>query len=565
MSRESKQPTAVQRVVAGPERFTRRESHETRTRFRSESTLAELLWTLFQGRRTLLAITALSLAFAATYVWIVTPQYASNVVVQVDPKTKVLAGLEDISAAFSEGTPADTEIQIIRSRTLLRSAAEQLQLDVQTRPRRFPIIGKAIARNYKGSGPAAAPFNLGRFNWGGESIRVTRLSVPNRLLGEPLTLTVIDEGRYKVETKDGEPLLAGEVDKLATGEVDKLPLEIFIQEMRARPGAQFILQKLRLDDVVHGLGSNLKVAEPTRRTGVITLSLMGSDPVLVADTLNAIATSYQRQNVAFRSADAAKTLEFLETQLPTLKQNLDKAEAALNAFRLSRGTVDLSRETQSILERTVEIEKALSDLDMQRTELRQRFTGGHPALSSADEKSASLRHQQSALQTRMRNLPVTELDSARLVRDAKVANELYFLVSKPGLAKYSATEFTSYAIWAGTVPMLLFARSLFAQMQQAPPSATAAGIYLGIFPGAIAYVLWGYGLSKMPASRVSAFLYLQPANAAIIAWFWLGEIPGAAELVGGMIAIAGVVLINTLGQVRVSAEAIELGEESAHG
>lgn len=153
---------------------------------------------------------------------------------------------------------------------------------------------------------------------------------------------------------------------------------------------------------------------------------------------------------------------------------------------------------------------------------------------------------------------------ALLILLAAVSTSLYFLVSKPGLERYSATEFTSYAIWAGTIPMLLFAPSLFAQMQAAPPAATAAGVYLGIFPGAIAYVLWGYGLSKMPASRVSAFLYLQPVNAAVIAWLWLGEVPGGAEVIGGVVAIVGVVLVNTLGQHRPSKQAIELAEEASH-
>lgn len=156
---------------------------------------------------------------------------------------------------------------------------------------------------------------------------------------------------------------------------------------------------------------------------------------------------------------------------------------------------------------------------------------------------------------------------ALLVLVATVATSLYFLVSKPGLAKYSATQFTSYAIWAGTIPMLVFSPSLFAQMQFAPLSATVSGVYLGVFPGAIAYVLWGYGLSILPASRVSAFLYLQPVNAAVIAWFWLGEIPALAVVMGGAVSIAGVVLVNTLGKVRTAAEldeAIELAEEASH-
>lgn len=153
---------------------------------------------------------------------------------------------------------------------------------------------------------------------------------------------------------------------------------------------------------------------------------------------------------------------------------------------------------------------------------------------------------------------------ALLILIATVSTSLYFLVSKPGLERYSATEFTSYAIWAGTVPLLLFAPSLFAQMQAAPAAATTAGVYLGIFPGAIAYVLWGYGLSKMPASRVSAFLYLQPVNAALIAWWWLGEVPGVAVVAGGLLSIVGVVLVNTLGQHRPPAGAIELAEEAPH-
>jgi len=154
---------------------------------------------------------------------------------------------------------------------------------------------------------------------------------------------------------------------------------------------------------------------------------------------------------------------------------------------------------------------------------------------------------------------------ALLILIATVSTSLYFLVSKPGLARYSATEFTSYAIWAGTIPMLIFAPSLITQVQSAPIAATVSGAYLGVFPGAIAYVLWGYGLSKMPASRVSAFLYLQPINAALIAWVWLREVPGAAVIAGGVVSIAGVVLVNTLGQHHPSDEAIELAEEAPHG
>lgn len=139
---------------------------------------------------------------------------------------------------------------------------------------------------------------------------------------------------------------------------------------------------------------------------------------------------------------------------------------------------------------------------------------------------------------------------ALLILIAAVATSLFFVVSKPPLRRYSGLEFTSYAIWAGTIPLLIFAPTLAEQFSQAQPSSTLAVIYMGIFPGAIAYVLWSHALSRMPASSLTAFLYAQPVNAAFIAWIWLGEIPAMLTVIGGTIAICGVILVNTKGAVR---------------
>jgi drug/metabolite transporter (DMT)-like permease len=139
---------------------------------------------------------------------------------------------------------------------------------------------------------------------------------------------------------------------------------------------------------------------------------------------------------------------------------------------------------------------------------------------------------------------------AALVFVSAVATSVYFIVSKPPLRRYTAIEFTAYAIWAGTVPMLIFAPGLIAQAGDATPAATWAVIYMGVFPGAAAYALWSYALARMPASSLSTFLYFQPVNAIFIAWLWLGEVPALLALVGGVISLAGVVVVNTRGAPR---------------
>ncbi len=139
---------------------------------------------------------------------------------------------------------------------------------------------------------------------------------------------------------------------------------------------------------------------------------------------------------------------------------------------------------------------------------------------------------------------------ALLILVAAVATSLYFIVSKPPLRRYTALEFTTYAIWAGTIPLLVFLPGLVEQIPEALPSSTIAVLFLGIFPGAISYVLWSYALSKMPATVLSTFLYFQPVNAAVIAWLWLGEIPTLLTFVGGAVSLTGVAIVNRKGSVR---------------
>jgi drug/metabolite transporter (DMT)-like permease len=137
---------------------------------------------------------------------------------------------------------------------------------------------------------------------------------------------------------------------------------------------------------------------------------------------------------------------------------------------------------------------------------------------------------------------------ALLILLSAVVAAAFSILSKKTLRRYAALEFTSYAIWAGTLPMLVFLPGLLRRFPLAAPPATFAVIYLGIFPAAIAYVLWNYALSRMPASLLSSFLYLSPVIASFIAWVWLGEVPALLTVLGGALAIVGVVLVQTRGQ-----------------
>ncbi len=106
----------------------------------------QLFWTLYQARVLISAITVAFVLLGIAYFVTAVPIYRSDVVLQVEESTKGIAGLSEISAALTDRTPADTEIEILRSRSLLESVVEQLNLEISASPRRMPIIGRALAR-----------------------------------------------------------------------------------------------------------------------------------------------------------------------------------------------------------------------------------------------------------------------------------------------------------------------------------------------------------------------------------------------------------------------------------
>jgi tyrosine-protein kinase Etk/Wzc len=254
---------------------------------------------------------------------------------------------------------------------------------------------------------------------------VEQLEVPARWSGRTLTLIAGAAGRYELLAPGGDPVATGEVGRrLEVGGVFLL-----VSELVAREGTRFDIASVPRADMVEGLQQQIQAAERGKKTGVIRIALQGEDPLRLAQIVDAIARTYVRQNVERKSAEAAKTLEFINSQLPQLKAGVENAEAALQEYRKTRGGgVDLTLETKSALDRAAEVEKLLTQLSMQRTEMQQRFMPGHPTVESVNRKFEALSAERAALDKQMRSLPETELHAARLTRDVKVASELYVLL-----------------------------------------------------------------------------------------------------------------------------------------
>lgn len=138
--------------------------------------------------------------------------------------------------------------------------------------------------------------------------------------------------------------------------------------------------------------------------------------------------------------------------------------------------------------------------------------------------------------------------NALLILLAAFSLSLYFVFQKPYLQKYNVFDLTTYTLWAGTFFMLVFYPGLGEAIRSASLETTLAVLYLGIFPGALAYLTWTYAISRIPASIAATCLYASPVLANIIAWIWLKEVPTILSLLGGFFALLGVTIVNMWGR-----------------
>lgn len=390
-----------------------------------ELDLGRHLGILQENRGSIAATLVLTVGVGVLYMMAAAPVYRANAVLQIEKKGSSLGVLDQLLGDFSG--EASTEIEILGSRALLGRVVDELALEVRAEPRHFPLVGEALARAHGGPGPAAPPlWGLARFAWGGERLQVERLGVPLELEDLPLKLVAGEEGAYTLLGPGAGLLLRGRVGEPAVAPPGSpWKVELLVSELSARPGTQFWVSRRSRLSVVEELQKALRPAEKGTNTGILSVTLEGEDPALISATLQAITRHYVRFNVERKSDEAERTLLFLESQLPGLRKEVERAEAALSAHRAGKGNVDLGLQAQSLLERSADIEKSISALLVERSELRQRFTEKHPVLVSMSGKLARLRSQQVALNAQLKNLPSAELVSAQLMRDVKVANELY--------------------------------------------------------------------------------------------------------------------------------------------
>jgi tyrosine-protein kinase Etk/Wzc len=385
---------------------------------------------LLDYRWLICTIALLASIVGIAYALLAEPRYETNLLIQVDDSNTGAGGgspkniQSDLSTVFDIKTATASELEILRSRAVVSRAVDQTALYIIVRPDFFPGIGEVIARyNKRLSEPGI--FGYGAWVWGAERADVSIFDVPRSLEGKPFMLTVTGNNGYRLTQEEAGIDVSGRIGEVFVNRTHLGDLTLRVDHINARPGAQFELRRMDRLDTIHRLQKQLHIGERGKQSGIIGVTLEGSDPVLTSAVLNEIGREYIRQNVERKSQRAEKSLTFLERQLPDLKQELERSEAKYREFRNRHGTIDLSEESKAMVQQAVWSQTKIAELGQKKVELISRYEDAHPAVQSVNQQISELRKYAENINSRIKLLPQIEQETTRLSRDVKVNTELY--------------------------------------------------------------------------------------------------------------------------------------------
>jgi len=393
------------------------------------------------------------------------PVYQVDALLQIESKNSKTAGLMgSLGSLFATSSPAETEMELIKSRQVVGSAVEKMHLDL------IAIPQNKVDRLLHQEGR----IELSNFN-----IPVERLTKDE--VDEPWIVETKDTlGSFDLFDCNGEKVLSGVAGQTYhfVYRGDSASFGIFRAEVRE--GQTFEVSKKKRLDAIASFRSAFDVKEKGKKTGILEFSYQDIYADRAVEILNEVAASYLRQNVEERNAEAQKTLEFLEQQLPGVKAQMDSSLLNLNTYRNRVGSVDINAETQLVLQRRMKLQQDILSLQQKKQEAIRLFHAEHPTVKTLEDQENALKRELAGTSSEVRKLPATQQEVLKLQNEVELSKVMYtsLLNNIQQLRLVSAGE-------VGSVRIIDFAEQVTKPTKPKKKMVVCLALFLGFLFGAM--------------------------------------------------------------------------------
>jgi capsular exopolysaccharide synthesis family protein len=336
----------------------------------------EILGVLRRHLLLIAACTALVLLVTIVATDRMTPVYEATASIRVDERQPTLPALDALQGIAS-ANEISTEMAELESRTLAEEVTEALALRVHIltpgRGRRSDIFASVAAGRHADSGLY-------------------------RLRRQP-------GGRFRIEI----PATGTAVGVIAPGERVRLGTVTFVLAPTATAYRTIELAVQPFEGAVSALQSAVSILRPSREANIIAVRYRDTDPRLVRDVTNAVASHFIERRRNVRQTETRSTARFLRDQLQRLSARLATAENALRSFRQREQIVDLQEEGRSQVDHATELQAQRNTIDAERAALSSLLDEVRSAAARQPPDDPSPYRNLMAFPTLLRNQVAGEL------------------------------------------------------------------------------------------------------------------------------------------------------------
>lgn len=296
-------------------------------------------WPLFIG------LFALSTAGCYLYLnYYATPQYKASATIIIKDESKGVDNseiMESINTLDSKKI-VENEIEVIRSRELMRAVVDQLHLYA-------PI---SEDHHFKGrSAYAISPV-------------LVQVKDPDRI---PVDMAS-QKFYFSYDSKKNEVSLEGK----------KHPVDQWVQLPKFGE-LKFVVNPLGADSAERDLYFNLvnpklaagmlleqlEVSPTSKLSSVVALEFQDPVPQRAEDVLNHLIDSYNQSAVSQRNVLANNTLHFVEERMKKVENELNTLELEIQQYKTSKGVVDLGEQSKQYLQNVGDNDRKIADYSLQ--------------------------------------------------------------------------------------------------------------------------------------------------------------------------------------------------------
>ncbi|WP_411684359.1 polysaccharide biosynthesis tyrosine autokinase [Acinetobacter indicus] len=384
--------------------------------------LKELFFSLIAQWKLIALCVILSLVCALLYLRTTPDTYQVDALVQVEENKGASAALlGDLSEMIEQKSPAQAEIEILKSRLVLGTVIDRLNLNIRIHGTEDSFWSRLLNKHEYDSEYSGKSV---LFKDNQKSFDVRSFDIPDYYRDKSLLLR-FSQGKFSLTDSATEQVVfsapLNQTSQLQS-EYGLWKVGIYSQDSF---DSTYLIQKQSLPAAVRSLLADYSVAEKGKMTGVLGLNYQGTDKQHITQVLNAILAAYSQQNIERRSAETAQTLKFLEDQLPELKQQLDVAEREFNRFRQQYNTVDVTKESELYLTQSVTLETQKAELEQKVAEASAKYTAEHPIMQQMNAQLTAINKKINELDGTLRRLPELQRQYLQLFREVEVKQQLY--------------------------------------------------------------------------------------------------------------------------------------------